>query len=740
MSEPLKAIDALVARGACPPQLPDPDERLRLRQEWGSSLKEFASALGKEVEEMAAWEAGQTSEDQADEIAYARLLARIREKLPTAYEPDWAALRRPVHRQGKPAALCDGCGQEIGPCERCGQPTTSRPGGRWLHRGTMCTPDGPLVPQQPAPQIQTPLQLPPRRTDFFLGPVAVIDDSDGTLIAHLSHDRTRPCPQNLPDLLVWTYTEGLGAQRLHNRGHHQWPLVVLTYAATGRLGLPLALDDPIHRLLPATHPVLIALDAAGWRPTGRGMGPWSRLQARLAPRGNITVHVAVQPWGALREGSWGLDDALPVEDLARLLTRYAGTVITPQGSTATCGVTLMTALRPPKQWTRDSGSGQRTLATPARGALTEARDPAPPEAPPTHPVARGWDPHDVQCEEAYNWFRSPTPEELNDFGHVIGLDINFAFTNAAGRLKVGYGPVSSTPENRPTFDASIPGCWYVDLSHVTTDPRFPSPFTPSGEQPTGPAWYATPTLAYAHTYLKATIKPIKAYLRRGTGCNYLDDWNARLREAYYTVLRRLGIDPALTGAAFFQARDQALAEGDPLDWELLRLIKATANGGIGKLAEGPTDLDRDPYEPWPALRRVTWRPDIRAAIISTARVQLHRKIQALAATTGRYPLAVLSDCVVYPATRPTPFDLLPSGEDPSARATGFTLGARFGHVKLEGAAPMDWASRTVQAGRNPAAWIKDPTAAFDDPMENPLPCDPPTLQPQRESDDPWLLF
>ncbi|MFK4274170.1 hypothetical protein ACI2L5_56495, partial [Streptomyces milbemycinicus] len=273
-----------------------------------------------------------------------------------------------------------------------------------------------------------------------------------------------------------------------------------------------------------------------------------------------------------------------------------------------------------------------------------------------------------------------------------------------------------------------------------TDPRFPSPFTPSGEQPTGPAWYATPTLAYAHTYLKATIKPIKAYLRRGTGCNYLDDWNARLREAYYTVLRRLGIDPALTGAAFFQARDQALAEGDPLDWELLRLIKATANGGIGKLAEGPTDLDRDPYEPWPALRRVTWRPDIRAAIISTARVQLHRKIQALAATTGRYPLAVLSDCVVYPATRPTPFDLLPSGEDPSARATGFTLGARFGHVKLEGAAPMDWASRTVQAGRNPAAWIKDPTAAFDDPMENPLPCDPPTLQPQRESDDPWLLF
>lgn len=379
-------------------------------------------------------------------------------------------------------------------------------------------------------------------------------------------------------------------------------------------------------------------------------------------------------------------------------------------------------------------------SAPARG-VDRSTDPGTPEAPPAHPVARGWDPADVQCEEALDWFRHPTDLELDDFEYVVGLDVNFAFTHAARGIKVGYGPVSPTPEHRPAFDAAVPGCWYVDLTHMPTNPRLPSPFTPTGAPPTGPAWYATPTLAYAQRQLRATVEPIKAYLRRGPSGPYLEGWSARLREAYNTVLHRLGIDPAATGDAFFQARDQALALGDPLDWDLLRLIKATGNGGIGKLAEGPTDLERDPYEPWPALRRVTWRPDIRAAVIATARTELHRKLHVMAATTGRYPLAVLSDCVVYPATRPTPFDLLHPG-DPLTENTvrSFTFGARFGHVKLEGTASMEWAARAARAGLNPASWIKDPTTAFDGPSEeDPQPCDA-NLTTQPAPDTSWRLF
>ncbi|MEU8872222.1 hypothetical protein AB0D24_13780 [Streptomyces javensis] len=57
---------------------------------------------------------------------------------------------------------------------------------------------------------------------------------------------------------------------------------------------------------------------------------------------------------------------------------------------------------------------------------------------------------------------------------------------------------------------------------------------------------------------------------------------------------------------------------------------------------------------------VSWRPDIRAAVISRTRINLHRKIVKHAAFTGQYPVAVLSDCVVYAADGISPLDFLPS--------------------------------------------------------------------------------
>ena len=39
----------------------------------------------------------------------------------------------------------------------------------------------------------------------------------------------------------------------------------------------------------------------------------------------------------------------------------------------------------------------------------------------------------------------------------------------------------------------------------------PSPFTPKGERPEGPAWCATPTVAYA-VELGYEVRPIEAYV------------------------------------------------------------------------------------------------------------------------------------------------------------------------------------------------------------------------------------
>ncbi|OOV12075.1 hypothetical protein SM007_39490, partial [Streptomyces avermitilis] len=60
-------------------------------------------------------------------------------------------------------------------------------------------------------------------------------------------------------------------------------------------------------------------------------------------------------------------------------------------------------------------------------------------------------------------------------------------------------------------------------------------------------------------------------------------------------------------------------------------IKATAKGGIGKLRQ--RSRGQVPYyEEYPALKRETWRPDIRAAVLANQRVGLHRKLMK---TAGR---------------------------------------------------------------------------------------------------------
>jgi hypothetical protein len=132
---------------------------------------------------------------------------------------------------------------------------------------------------------------------------------------------------------------------------------------------------------------------------------------------------------------------------------------------------------------------------------------------------------------------------------------------------------------------------------------------------------------------------------------------------------------------------------------VLSAIKSTVKGGIGKLRERPQGTRYRPGERWPALERLTWRPDIRAAVISAARVNIHRKLlkTALAASstpppTGAVvfgedallPIALLSDCVVYPAAGPSSLDVLPYDAAGKPAPGTFRLGVSPGMVKHEG--------------------------------------------------------
>lgn len=605
-----------------------------------------------------------------------------------------------------------------------------------------------------APQSRLQSQLQSRRVvrpapafddRFPNGPLVVLD-GDGT--AYGVGGLVLDCPATtLAQLAGWALTaSGLGAARLHRHGRDSDPLLVLTAAATERFGLPLTLDDdPATRRsqrLPEDHKAVKALTRSKWQLTRRGFGPWARIYRPVKDGRRQCLQLAVLPWRALDPRAWGDAASLPAPDLARVLGVYAQRVITPRGSSATCGLELMTALRPPTRAVRDEVSGG-WVSGPMPGALTEVVQAAPPEVPPEHPAAQGWSGGFLD-EESYQWLRPV--ETLSEAEmiepYAVGIDINTAYLAAAARLNVGLsGPVHL---HRPAFDKKAPGSWLVDLSHIPTDPRLPSPFTPTGRHPEGPAWYATPTVAYA-VELGHDVRPIEAYLRERTGA-YLDPWHDRLREAYVTTMAEAGIptDKDTDERAFLagMAAHRLLKEaGDDLEvlrtalvaeglghlagagddqlraaaWRhhqiaiVLSAVKSTVKFGIGKLRERPQGLAYTKGEPWPALQRETWRPDIRAAVIAKARVNMHRKMANVARANGRYPLGVNNDCVVYASPGPGPLDFLPlTGSGKGVLPGTFRLGATPGLAKLEGVQTMltvvDWLERDQPL--NPARHIK----------------------------------
>ncbi|MFK0203939.1 telomere-associated protein Tap [Streptomyces lavendulae] len=571
----------------------------------------------------------------------------------------------------------------------------------------------PTTPRKPSP----PKRRPPLAVDGN-GPLAVLD---GTGHAHAAGGVLLPHPtSDLPALITWALgpDADLRAPRLHRNGKDGDPLLVLTAPAAERLGLPLTLEDRRALRLPDNHPVIKQLTKAKWQLTRRGFGPWPRIYRPASPTsGRQCVQLAVLPWGALDARAWGEDTAeLPAPELAELLTAYATRLLTPRGSTAVTGLELMTALRPPTRAARNPDTNAWESA-PVAGSLTRPVDPAPPEAPDEHPVVAALyprshqrTPDQVLDEEAYDWIRDP--ELLTDAEcaatHAVGLDVNMAFAAAANRLTVGLGPATHTTD--PRFDPKTPGCWLADLSSLPHDPRLPSPFTPHGKPPTGPAWYATPTLAYARE-LGHEVRPTEAWLRPDHG-PYLDAWYTRLRDAYMATMADLGVTSSLTESEFLRAM-ATHKQHDPLAASVLSAIKATVKGGIGKLRERPQGAGYRPGEPWPALERPTWRPDIRAAVISTARVNMHRKMLKLSTAAGLHPIAVLSDCAVYLSPGPSPLDLLPRTPDDKPLPGGFRLGVSPGMVKHEGTQPLLWAVQMLDEGLNPARHIKGHDAAAD---------------------------
>ncbi|MFE2473110.1 telomere-associated protein Tap [Streptomyces mirabilis] len=688
-------IDALLAEE---PQLPPPAERARLREAAGITQARLAQALKTTTQTVKNYENGRTEPKPPRLEAYQRLLNGWAAKYPAHGAPAAAPSPAPVAQPEPVPQTFTGPAAPEAPAVVEAPAAPQRPA-------------RPATSRRPATKKAAKPAGDPR---FPHGPLAVLD-GDGS--AYGVDGIVLDCPATtVVELVEWTLREsGLGAAKLNRYGKDSDPLIVLTAAAAVRLGLPERLEGHEQRRslrLPEDHPVVKQVAKAKWQLTQRGFGPWARIYRKAQGRERQCVQLAILSWDALDERSWpGVSEMEPAE-IARVLGVYATRVITPRGSTAVSGLELMTALRPPTKAVQDPETGNWVSGYNAGSLGTEPMDPAPPEATAEHPVVvnSGWTGGFLN-EEAYQWVRDVdllTDEECT-LPFTVGLDLNTAFLAAAARLVVGL----SAPDHfhAPKFNPKIPGSWLVDLSHIELDPRLPSPFTPTGERPTGPAWYQTHTVAYAQE-LGYDVHPIEAYLRRETGA-YLDPWHDRLKTAYVDTLADLGVTRDLNDRQFLAAMEQH-KQVDPAMAAVLSAIKATVKGGVGKLRERPQGKSYKEGERWPALERPTWRPDIRAAVISKARVNMHRKLLNMSRMTGLYPLAVLSDCVVYPSPSDSPLDFLPYAASGKPQPGGFRLGPTPGLAKLEGVQSMLWAVDLMEKGFNPARHIKGGDAVLDE--------------------------
>ncbi|NUS10272.1 MAG: helix-turn-helix domain-containing protein [Streptomyces sp.] len=741
MSELFDRVDALVASRS---SLPPPGERKRLRQAHGLTLDEVASALDVRRATVSGWESGKTEPRPPEREAYARLLGKLAELYPAdpnttapvegtaapqtfSSAPAPAPLVAPVPTGATPGAAAMTTEQNTPPCPAANTVPPAAPAS--AARTTRTTPSASRRQgARTAARVNTPTDADPR---FANGPLAVIDvDDDNQVLAYCTGGLVLDVPaKSVPSLVDWTLTEAkLGALKLSGPGKDADPLLVLTGAALERYGLPVALteEERLAGRIPEGHKTIRQLARAEWKLTKRGLGPWARIYRPATGSERACVQLCIPSWNALDTRHWGEAGQLPPAELARVLGVYASRVMTPRGSTAVTGLELMTALHPPTRASEPDADGKRHSEHNPGSLGKDPIDPMdwpPCEVPDGHPVlkdlprfqVRG--PAEKLFEEAFDWARPMTDAECT-LRHLVGIDVNMAFAAGANGLTVGLG--EATYVKAPVFDPKLPGSWLVDLSHVDLSKvkvgkewveldgsLLPSPFTPKGERPEGPAWYATPTVAYA-VELGYEVRPLEAYVRYEYG-RYLDGWYQRLRDAFLATMADLGVDADMAPADFLAAMDGYRGR-DPELAIVVSAVKATVKGGLGKLRERPRGEGWRPGQPWRALSRPTWRPDIRAAVISRTRINLHRKIVKHAAFTGQYPIAILSDCVVYASKGPSPLDFLPY-QDGKPLPGGFRLGINPGLVKHEGTQSVLWGEEVRERFNAPelnlARYIKD---------------------------------
>ncbi|MGW3053336.1 telomere-associated protein Tap, partial [Kitasatospora sp. NPDC001175] len=169
MTDTPDPINALLGAGPRRPMpLPPPNERVRLRTEYGLTKAETAKALGVSASSLTAWESGQREPQGEARAAYAKLLEGIAAQLAPAQPA--SAVPAPVVPEAyaapapQPVMLDQNPDGSLlmappAPCVRCGNPSVYRAQGHPMHLGGFCRPaaSAPAVPAAPVPMAAAPV-------------------------------------------------------------------------------------------------------------------------------------------------------------------------------------------------------------------------------------------------------------------------------------------------------------------------------------------------------------------------------------------------------------------------------------------------------------------------------------------------------------------------------------------------------------------------------------------------------
>ncbi|KUL38920.1 DNA-binding protein [Streptomyces sp. NRRL F-4489] len=168
----LDSVEALLEEARLAARMPDPAERLRLREAAGLSRAQVAAAVGVGRQTIANWESGVTEPQPPGRMKYLRLLEGLAEIHPAPAQAPAQALAQEPGAGAHPPAAPAGAAWDLtaqtawrpdglavqgapGPCVRCGVVTPFQStDGRPLHAGAMCQPTT-ATPLAPAPTAVT---------------------------------------------------------------------------------------------------------------------------------------------------------------------------------------------------------------------------------------------------------------------------------------------------------------------------------------------------------------------------------------------------------------------------------------------------------------------------------------------------------------------------------------------------------------------------------------------------------